>query len=79
MTTYGAQMDWKWTGSDQKCPSILPSVRPSIPNTSLTYLTNLMRGIYKHSALPPCDFLDLNFVCENSDPKINFIYVIPIT
>ena len=37
---------------DQKCPS----VRLSIPNTSLTSLTNLMRGIYKRRALAPCDF-----------------------
>ena len=78
MTTYGPQLDQKWTGSgaemDRKWtgsgvhPSVRPSfylsVRPevdwkcpSVPNTSLTSLTNLMRGNYKRRALAPCDFL----------------------
>ena len=72
MTTYGAQMDrkwtgsgpevdWKWTGSGLEV-SICPSVRLSIPNTSLTSLTNLMRGIYKRRALAPCDFFDVRFL-----------------
>ena len=59
----GPEVNRKWTGSDRKWArsglevSICPSVRLSIPNTSLTSLTNLMRGIYKRRALAPCDFL----------------------
>ena len=58
----GPEVNRKWTGSDRKWArsglevSICPSVRLSIPNTSLTSLTNLMRGIYKRRALAPCDF-----------------------
>ena len=68
MTTYGDQMDRKWTGSGPEVSSNLPSVRPevdrkcpsvclSVPNTSLTSLMNIMRGNYKRRALAPCDFL----------------------
>ena len=67
MTTYGDQMDQKWTGSGPEVPSNLPSVRPevdwkclsvylSVPNTSPTSLMNIMRGNYKRRALAPCDF-----------------------
>ena len=59
MTTYGAQMDRKWAGSDWKWAISGPEVDwkcLSIPNTYLTSLTNLMRGIYKRRALVPCDF-----------------------
>ena len=64
MTTYGAQMNRKWTRSGLEVTGCGPevrqkwtgSVRLSIPNTSLTSLTNLMRGIYKRRALAPCDF-----------------------
>ena len=60
MTTYGDQMDRKWTRSDQNWAgsgmevSICPSV---IQNNSHTSSTNLMRGIYKHRALVRSDFL----------------------
>ena len=49
----GPEVNRKWTGSDRRWArsglevSICPSVRLSIPNTSLTSLTNLMRGIYR--------------------------------
>ena len=62
MTTYGAQMDHKWTGSGLEVTgsglevSICLSICLSVPNTSLTSLTNLMRGNYKRRALAPCDF-----------------------
>ena len=50
MTTYGAQMDRKWARSGLEV-SICPSARLSIPNTSLTSLTNLMPEIYKRPAI----------------------------
>merc|ERR1712020_655360 len=50
----GPEVNRKWTGSDRKWArsglevSICLSICLSIPNTSLTSLTNLMQGIYKH-------------------------------
>ena len=69
----GPEVNRKWTGSDRKWArsglevSICPSVRLSIPNTSLTSLTNLMRGIYKHRALAPCDFLNFSTLLLNAE------------
>ena len=68
--------DRKWTGSAihpsfhpsvilSVCPSrsgLEVSVCPSVPNISLTSLTNLMRGNYKHRALAPCDFSPKNLL-----------------
>ena len=83
---YGAQMDRKWTGSGLEVTgsglevSICPSVRLSIPNTSLTSLTNLMRGIYKRRALAPCDFLLYIYLCRfgvlsnRPENQLNFIH-----
>ena len=75
MNTYGAQMDRKWTRSgpevDRKWArsglevSICPSVCLSIPNTSLTSLTILMRGIYKRRVLAPCNFFSIHWYYVN--------------
>ena len=49
----GPEGDWKWQEVDRKWArsglevSTCPSKRLSIPNTSLTSLTNLMQGIFK--------------------------------
>ena len=71
MTTHGTQMDRKWTGCGLDV-SICPSVRLSIPNTSLISLTNLMRGIYKRRALALCDFLD--GICTEFWVFLDFAY-----
>ena len=68
----GPEVDWKWPEVDRKWAksglevSICPSVRLSIPNTSLTSLTNLMRGIYKRRALAPCDFFPSAQNCDSN-------------
>ena len=55
VTGSGPEVDRKCARSGLEV-SICPSVSLSIPNTSLTSLTNLMQGIYKRRALAPCDF-----------------------
>ena len=45
MTTYGAEVDWKWTRL-----SFRASDRPK------HFPIYFMRGIYKHRALAPCNF-----------------------
>ena len=63
----GPEVNQKWPEVERKWArsglevSICPSVRLFIPNTSLTSLTNLMRGIYKRRALAPCDFYFCNY------------------
>ena len=52
MEVTGSGLDMTGSGLEV---SVCPSVRMSIPNTSLTSLTNLVRGIYKHRALASCD------------------------
>ena len=67
MTIYGAHVERKLSGSgpegDRKWTRSVGTRSDgkwSIPNTSHTSLTNLMRGIYMRRVLAPCDFFQKN-------------------